>query len=209
VSGEYFFTKIITALGGSNQTRGIETERWTAIPPNDRSWSGSRIYPDGSLHLTQADPNDWGQRQFFVEGRALTLEDIRNLPADPSALDAFLLAPYPSSYLQTHPVDATQRLFGEAFDLAVAPASPDVRAEAFRLLASSPGVVNLGAVTDALGRTGVGIAISSGNVQHQLIIDPNTGAVLDMRDVTQADGHQTITLDNLLVQSGWTNSVVP
>jgi hypothetical protein len=207
--GRYFYTKILVAMPGSSGTEGLQTERWTAAASNDASWSSGQIFPDGQVQLSKDDPGDWGQRRFFVEGRALTLEDIRSLPTTPAALEAFLLAPYPPSYAVTHPVDLVERLFGEAFDLAAAPAAPEVRAEVFRLLATLPGVTDLGPVTDALHRIGIGIAITSGNVQHQLIIDPTTGAVLDMRDITVTHGGSQITLDNLLVQSGWTNSVTP
>jgi hypothetical protein len=216
-NGRYFHTTIRVlepggaATPGASATKlqGIQTSRWVARSAGEASWVSILVLPSGFRQTHPLGSADVGARTFDVEGRGLTFEDLQKLPIDSTALMAFLLAPYPPDYQRTHPVELAQRLFGEAFDLAVAPVAPVVRAAAFDLLAGLPGIVDLGSVRDSLGRRGIAIAIPQGNIQHQLIIDPSTGAVLEMRDVSFAGGHSHITLDNILVQSGWTDTVAP
>ncbi|MFG3441209.1 CU044_5270 family protein [Nonomuraea sp. NPDC047897] len=82
--------------------------------------------------------------------------------------------------------------------LALAPAPPAVRAAAFRMLATLPGVKVEGRMTDPLGRAGVGISLplettiplglstaprQLGTYRRQWIINPGDGTLLAMRDV--------------------------
>lgn len=53
-----------------------------------------------------------------------------------------------------------------------------MRAAAFRLLASLPGVRNEGKVRDALGRTGTRIVVAHGDRQHEAIVDEAAGQIL-------------------------------
>jgi hypothetical protein len=46
-------------------------------------------------------------------------------------------------------------------------------------MAELPGTRSLGHVKDALGRSDVGVHITEGGTEHQLIVDPR-GAVLDL-----------------------------
>jgi hypothetical protein len=190
----------------------MQVDRWVASSPSDATWFGfsfSSSCASSGPALHKADPRDWGQRRFDVEGRDLTITELARLPADPAALRAFLLAPYPASYQQSHPVQLVQRLFGEAADLTAAPVQPAVRAAVYRLLAGLPGIEVLGPVRDAIGRTGTALAIPDGQVLHELIIDPRTGAVLDTQDVTRAHGQTTIISYDAILVSGWTDTVTP
>jgi hypothetical protein len=66
------------------------------------------------------------------------------------------------------------------------PISPQVRAAVFRGLAELPGVRSIGRVTDPLGRTGYGIALSSGpgGTEEVLVIAPGSGMLLTDEFVT-------------------------
>jgi hypothetical protein len=59
-----------------------------------------------------------------------------------------------------------------------------VRAAAYRMIASLPGVRALGEVTDVLGRTGQGVARVTrdfgGEVEQRLVMDDRTGFPLFM-----------------------------
>lgn len=184
----------------------MQLDRWVASSRSDATWfaftaSGGPVVP------RKADPADSGQWSFEVEGRALTMPQLAQLPTGPAALRAFLLAPYPADYQHSRPVQLVQRLFGEAADLTTAPVDPAVRAAVYRLLAGLPGIEVLGPTGDAVGRRGTAIAVPDGDVLHELIIDPRTGAVLDTQDVTRAHGHTEIGIYNAILASGWTNTV--
>lgn len=88
--------------------------------------------------------------------------------------------------------------------LAGAPAPPEVRAAAFRMLATLPGVKVEGETTDPLGRPGVVISLpvetttplglytapkQLGTYRRQWIINPGNGTLLAMRDVVATPPH--------------------
>ncbi|MEK8171529.1 hypothetical protein NKH77_25245 [Streptomyces sp. M19] len=65
------------------------------------------------------------------------------------------------------------------------PVTARVRAAAYRVIADLPGIRALGEVADPLGRRGLGFALPNpgdqpgyGTVESQLIVDPDTGALL-------------------------------
>jgi hypothetical protein len=201
-----------TSTAGDTMTN----ERWVAASESDQTWF--KISPPGAAHsvLRQADPNDWGARRFGLEGRMMTLAELRQLPTDVSALRQFLLAPYPEEYRRSNPVQLNLRLFGQAFELGLAPVKPAVRAVAYRIMAELPGARSLGHVKDILGRNGVGVAISEGAIEHQLIIDPATGSVLDLHDVAVKTAAGTPSMRpgpyipyQAILASGWTDAVIP
>jgi hypothetical protein len=71
-------------------------------------------------------------------------------------------------------------------------------------------------VKDILGRNGVGVAISEGAIEHQLIIDPTTGSVLDLHDVAVKTAVRTPSMKpapyipyQAILLSGWTDAVIP
>ncbi|NJP95186.1 hypothetical protein HCN51_38105 [Nonomuraea sp. FMUSA5-5] len=88
--------------------------------------------------------------------------------------------------------------------LAEAPVPPAVRAAAFRMLATLPGVKAESRTTDPLGRPGVVISLpvettiplglftapkQLGNYRRQWIIDPDNGTLLAMRDLVATPPH--------------------
>jgi len=88
--------------------------------------------------------------------------------------------------------------------LSEAPAPPKVRAAAFRMLASLPGIKAEGTAADPLGRTGTVISLplatttqlglhtspmQLGTYRRQWIIDPAHGRLLAVRDLTATPPH--------------------
>jgi hypothetical protein len=167
-------------------------ERWISRHPNGQSWMRGIV--DGAIEK-DPDPQAF---DFNIEGRDMSLDQLTQLPTDPAALKAFLLAPYSADYQREHPADFVSRLFGEAFDLTTDPVSPDVRAAAYRLIADMPGVESLGTVHDSNGRVGEAVAIGTGNDRSTLIIDPTSGSVLEYDFGGAA---------NVIVATGWTDAV--
>ncbi len=147
-----------------------------------------------------------GDRRFF----GMTPQQLAALPTQPEQLQNALLdlkgnweayAPkvtrQPMRALQGEKrVRALSDVAGTL--LAEAPVPPAVRAAAFRMLATLPGVKVESRTTDPLGRTGVVVSLplettiplglstapkQLGNYRRQWIIDPDHGTLLAMRDL--------------------------
>ncbi|MGW4500845.1 CU044_5270 family protein [Micromonospora sp. NPDC004336] len=123
----------------------------------------------------------------------LTLEQVRQLPAEPGALrgwvtdriraDKDMGNPAPGSAL------SDRLLFGFLSRLLLdTPAPPKVRAAAFRVLADIPGVRGLGTVQDERGRSGQGVEFRSGAETEWLIVDTATHRLLASRIVSTPKG---------------------
>jgi hypothetical protein len=153
-----------------------------------------------------------GDRQFL----GMTLKQVAALPTQPKQLESALLnlkgnwEAYTSKAAE-QPMRALRgekrvRALSDAAGtlLAEAPAPPAVRAAAFRMLATLPGVKVEGATTDPLGRPGTAISLpvettiplgiytapkQLGTYRRQWIIDPGTGRLLAMRDLVATPPH--------------------
>jgi hypothetical protein len=110
--------------------------------------------------------------------------DLSTLPTDPSALAALIS----SRRIEGGPPGPSED-FAQIGDLLrETDASPALRAALYQVAANLPGVLLLGAVADHSGRPGVGVGYNWGGVQHELIFDPTTSALLGEEDVTVATG---------------------
>jgi hypothetical protein len=97
----------------------------------------------------------------------LTLEQLRALPTDPEALKAWIADALAGSDTT---VDRGYALFESLISLvSTLPAPPDVRAAAFRAVASYPDVKNLGEVPGGQGLLVYG--------SWRLVVNPDTGRV--------------------------------
>lgn len=178
-------------------------QEWKAQRPGDTSWTGTLSLgarpstPDdeaawradgsptewrmGPLRLsTAAEPAEVAEHPsggggYFGESE-VSLAEIRSLPADPEALKRWGARRINRQSIM--PTD-TDVHFATAITLLTStPAAPAVRAAAFRLLASLPGVRNEGKVRDAHGRTGTRIVVAHGDRQHEAIVDEAAGQIL-------------------------------
>ncbi|GAA0358727.1 hypothetical protein NE235_17625 [Actinoallomurus spadix] len=91
------------------------------------------------------------------------------------------------------------------------PLRPEIRAAVLRMMAGLPGVRATGAVRDALGRTGVGVAISGlglTTTELRWIVDPRGGGVLGVQEVTTGHGRRlagAVVAEKAYASAGWTN----
>ncbi|MFC4589486.1 CU044_5270 family protein [Sphaerisporangium corydalis] len=97
------------------------------------------------------------------------------------------------------------------------PASPKVRAEAFRVLADLPGVRSRQDVTTSDGRAGIGIAAdgkmideSDAAFEYMIIFDPETHTVIGEKQTITAGtyrglGAGTLLMQTSVKQAGWTS----
>lgn len=112
-------------------------------------------------------------------------------------MSAFLAEPY-------HTTAFTPRIFGEAIELSIAPTAPASLAAAYRVISQRPEVHYAGPVRDPLGRRGLALVFEFDHMQNQLIVDPRTGAALDNRAVSMADG--SLQLLTVVEATGWMDS---
>lgn len=100
--------------------------------------------------------------------------DLTQAPTDPEALTPLIRG----DDLIEHDPGIANTLYAIGTLLAQGTASAELRAGLLQVAASLPGVRSLGTVTDPLGRSGIGFAASRGDVQAELIFDPDTSVLL-------------------------------
>jgi hypothetical protein len=127
----------------------------------------------------------------------MTFGQLQRLPAGPAELKAWLLG-YQRTYTRRtglpdpEPVTLIQSLIEL---VALAPAPPQARAAAFRVMATLPDVTSLGPVH---GGQGLRISLSAG--QHAaLVVDPSTSQT--RAALTVADGARTVS--SVSVNARW------
>ncbi|WP_246380315.1 CU044_5270 family protein [Nonomuraea soli] len=194
---QYFTTRDLGVTPATDADRALWEK---AGSPREVSFNGhKRITMQGGPSKPHAGKS--ADKEIFWLGRNVTMADLQALPSDPEALKADLLRFYKGQATESNaPSTEDGWLFQVAEGLITTmPVSPEVRAGAFRMLASLPSVTSLGQVTDAAGRTGTAIAIEGesqttpgdakkGVVQIQLIIDEKSGRALGRQSVVVVAG---------------------
>ncbi|MGC4746822.1 CU044_5270 family protein [Micromonospora sp. DT201] len=148
--------------------------------PNGQFGPGSPISISGGPPRSSSS-DDAGIYAFGTTN--ISVRDLEKLPTDPAALRTALLRHFDGGGGDM-PTDREQWLLSVASDLiADIPVSGPVRAAAFRLIATLPGVRSLGAVADQRGRMGQGFAFTSGSaangsIEHRFVVDTATGRAL-------------------------------
>jgi hypothetical protein len=186
-------------VSGLNETRGpwtsLDTARWLAAgsPETVAADAGTGKYSK-ALQLPVGGDKPSVLRTDS-EGAILSLgadnvsySYLRQLPSDQTDLALLLTKLY---YRDGGAAadDQSDWTFGQVGNLITFPVSNAVRASAYRILAGLPGITSLGAVTDPLGRAGVGVALPAkdygdlGVQQQQLIVDPATSTILSQQTV--------------------------
>ncbi|GAA2636066.1 CU044_5270 family protein [Actinomadura fulvescens] len=190
--------------------------------PDGRSWTGHRGL--GGVPMTakdapafrrdgSPDPNpispvlikETGTKTFLVCDREMTFKQVQALPTEPGKLKSALKRAIPRNH-RTAGDTADEVLKNCVTDLlSFVPATPKVRAAAYRMLAAMPGVTAMGEVTDERGRKGFGLHVRvMRRVADTVIIDPRSSLVLSTsRTVPSVPGK----VDKVLyLQAGWTDS---
>ncbi|MBQ0892055.1 CU044_5270 family protein [Micromonospora sp. U56] len=147
--------------------------RITKPKPYDLQIAPGKIYRD------RVDP----AHLFALGDRNVSQAQLDGLPTDPAALRAALLNRFDGGGGDM-PTDRDQWLFTVGAHLVIdLPVSNEVRAAAYRMLATVPGVRGLGVVHDMRGRPGQAVAFAqdspgNGRFEVRLIINPDTGQAL-------------------------------
>lgn len=169
-----------------------------------------------------------GVPTLYFAGDLISVSDLLALPTDPAALKAWLVDRFHANPPEAH-TDQTDWLVQEVVQLlADLPASPGTRAAAYQVLADLPGFRVLTAA-ELPGGSGVGVArptsfgpvgdaVRSGPMEHQVVIDPDTGLLLAQQYVLADPGDEdnplpvgTVVYRVTVVAAGWVDSdpVVP
>lgn len=193
--------------GGSVKTVTQSLGAQPASPADAAAWrrAGSPAswiawYDSNARITTAAGP------RHVTPGRRLTgTAPHTSPPTNPAQLKAYLLAHNPGEA-----GSRTDILSNEAIGLMMGPYTPAVRAAAYRVLASLPGIRMKPNVQDPAGQSGTGVFFTGSTAVA--IVDPATGALLCMEDVAKRPipaAHVTAgtMLDyTLFTSSFWTNT---
>ncbi|MEW9554447.1 hypothetical protein [Nonomuraea sp. NPDC050783] len=149
--------------------------------------------------------------KFFLVGQYLTYEEVQRLPADPAALKAWLTK---AAQVRGGGDDTGSFIAGLLPDLLYRlPAPKEVRAAAYQVLLTLPGVHAEGAARDDLGRNGTALSIDQrqatgpkaerGKITRRLIIDTADMVLLSNVHKVERPGNDNI---ELVLHAGWTNA---
>ncbi|MFE0153545.1 CU044_5270 family protein [Nonomuraea sp. NPDC059007] len=161
----------------------------------------------------------WKGTAGDLAGESMTWKQVRAIPSEPDKLRSYLEERIGRLELSGSGMDVKEArahiLLRDCVGIISGlPASPKVRASAYRILASLPGIRAEGETTDPLGRRGQALSyqeeIEPGLFTHvQLMVDPSTGLLLaEVRTNTTklANGRQAeLRLFTSFQAIGWTN----
>ncbi|GAA4586963.1 hypothetical protein GCM10023194_34580 [Planotetraspora phitsanulokensis] len=177
----------------------------------DGAWTTKRITPEVKKSASASFKQLCARADAAAKcppSAQLTWAEKEKIASDPARFQE-LLFPQATS-------DPAGRLFQGFYFLIEQPASPEIRAKAFRALADLPGVRGVGKVKSLDGRTGVGIAAegkmidgSGATYEYQIILDPKTNKVIgDKQTIVGGTyrglGPGTVLTEQSVMQAGWT-----
>ncbi|HEV2783247.1 MAG TPA: CU044_5270 family protein [Actinophytocola sp.] len=175
-----------TVTGARKWVRGTEAEARAAgvpieeAPPPSEEWNAP---PSGGWQR----PNEqW----------------LAGLPRDPQQLYDRLAADAPDNDRGD-----TELLVYAADALRSGLVPADVRAALYRALAKLPGLEITDRLANLDGRTGTAFGMSDGDIRHEIIIDPETGAFIGERETTVRD-QDGLTAGTVLAYTSVTTAVV-
>ncbi|MCA2227767.1 CU044_5270 family protein [Nonomuraea aurantiaca] len=161
----------------------------------------------------------WKGSAGDLAGEDMSWKEVRAIPSEPDKLRSYLEERIGRLELAGSGMDVEEaRAYILLRDcvgiISGLPASPEVRASAYRILASLPGIRAEGEMTDPLGRRGQTLSYQEEIepnlfTQVQLVVDPGTGLLLaEVRTNTTklANGRQAeLRLSTSFRAIGWTD----
>jgi hypothetical protein len=198
-SGDYWHVKVTITRTDGTVGPADTWDYWTGL--DGRMWWG-HLKTQHKASPTIAEPRP---HPFDMYGVGLTVEQLRTLPTDPEALKTWIIeairngdARSSAGPLRDNPELLAQAQFDSLFMLvSTLPAAPEVRAAAFRAIATYPDVQSLGPVPG-----GEGLLLPGG---QRFVVDTATGQVTGasrfvtpeggIYSVPEADGSARITAE--------------
>lgn len=174
--------------------------------PNDCRWEKVRremwASTDGSGRMAGSSQIDGSWSELMGPGELGGSLNQGIPPTDPDELQAFIeaRASMADQPLHWEMFVVLTDLLGETFSSPILYSQPELRASLFEVAASLPGVEDLGRMTDDIGREGVGFGFTGANERMELIFDPETAVILQMRQVPVPAPDEGPRVDD----EGWT-----
>ncbi|WBB63547.1 CU044_5270 family protein [Streptomyces sp. WMMC500] len=169
----------VTMDSDTQRLRAFMTSPGKAVPLGEDGNSAFHVYRGTAPPTVRVYVPTTDEAPFILGGRALSLEELNALPADPDALTDELLRGF-TGEVRKWAGSREEFLFEAARNLLLdVPVSGEVRGAAFQMLAGLEGITVLDDVTDVAGRTGTAAALESradsgAMLQHRLIFDSAT-----------------------------------
>ncbi|WP_431902550.1 CU044_5270 family protein [Nonomuraea sp. bgisy101] len=225
----------ITQFLGAKPATPKDEEAWRADgSPKTWTYPGKRIDEGGTSFVTKsravtaaAGPREvrredaGGSLGMLTNGEPMTPDRLGKLPATPEGLRDYL-----ESVIEKGAADGNLPPLGRGqhadlwlYDMGAHiimhfPVSPEVRAAAYRMIASLPSVTAVGEVTDPLGRRGRAVSIprttDTGESEgvDQLVVDAQTGLPLALVHTNAPDpsrqGAASFSYE-AVKETGWTD----
>ena len=211
-----------SAASASDVLLGAARQVESAPQGDGTFWSVRTVetIDEGKARLTlddqlwqQKDGSSWaaadGAPARKIKGSGFTLCDrdvdysaLQALPSEPGALRAALEDATKHGDDSAVPVDWRDHFVTDCtIGLLTMPVSGAVRGAAYRSLAALPGTANLGRTTDRQGRSGIGLSFEDGSYRQRIVIDADTGDLLQY-DFIGVKG----TRQGVVLTSGWTDA---
>lgn len=194
-------------------------KKWDITPPDAPADADRRIVHHQGAGLLQADaPGGTGD---VGDAGQISLAELAKLSPEPEKLRTQLKALVDRHYNAPRRILDTQLFNTVVYVAFSSPAEPELRAAAYRLLATLPGVRDLGEAETHDGRTGRAIAIKPRTVvpdgtvdfERRLFFDPKTGMPMASETVTTKahDGHEAgeLTGYSVVTEMTWTDEKPP
>ncbi|MEU0480651.1 CU044_5270 family protein [Streptosporangium sp. NPDC006013] len=205
-SGTYWHVTMVGKNSSGQVVADGQAEYW--FRRDGRSWA--KLY---SLGQKKAILRSTGLRPFRLGHLEMSYEELRRLPADPDALverlrtgiaDAVNSGDIETSTGRPSDGDQDDFVFYALTSLiSQAPAKPNVRAAAFRAIASLPNVRSLGE-TDGGGQK---LRVTLSSSQVELVVDPKAAQVRDTSFFVSWEGGLTYATKEATttIQTEWTD----
>ncbi|RMI02069.1 CU044_5270 family protein, partial [Cellulomonas triticagri] len=199
LSQNYWASTTVDGTESSTTIDPVVSETW--VRPDGSSvnleWRGDPLLADGALEAVSTAPQDAVVDR--IPAGTFDAGQVADLPRDPAALRAALLAPYahlgcgPDGDPAAGPWCVYFAVTGIA-DFLVLP--PDLEAAIWRVLADEPGLTLAGTVEDRAGHESVAVSVpaSPGDV------DPTVRMLLVDRSTGRLSGREEITLSSEVMQ---------
>jgi hypothetical protein len=187
--GRYWYVRSIDTIDEGKVESTIDNQYWQG--KDGTAWFAQDAGPARQVHGSS-----------FVlcdQDREVDYATLQALPTEAAALRAALEGATAHADLA---VPQDRFVTGCTISLLTMPVSNAVRAAAYRSLAAQPGTVNLGLTTDRQGRTGTELVFSDGPLSQHIVVDANTGDLLQF-DLAGDKGERQSTV----LATGWTDTI--